>query len=217
MSSDVMATEAVPLKQPVNVNVFTSFTQFLTSYIGLSVIAGLFTFRLINSIVDDLFFPFLDISFLPEHKFSRINKTYDKSKNDISSDFHIKDYVHQIRWGNFLRELLVWIVMMILIYFVYVMSNAKDIVKINCKNRKGKNCDITCSEKKKIIKEEKKEEKKIQDELMKNTPDKQSKSESSNNNALKAGGIVAGVIIGGSILGVLSYYTLQNRRKEEEK
>lgn len=200
MSSDVMATEAIPLKQTVNVNVFTSFTQFLTSYIGLSVIAGLFTFRLINSIVDDIFFPFLDISFLPEHKFSRINKTYDKSKNDISSDFHIKDYVHQIRWGNFLRELLVWIVMMILIYFVYVISNAKDIVKINCKNRKGKNCDITCYEKKKIIKEE-----------------KQNESASSNNNALKAGGIVAVVIIGGSILGVLSYYTLQNRRKEEEK
>jgi len=195
-----MATEAIPLKQTVNVNVFTSFTQFLTSYIGLSVIAGLFTFRLINSIVDDIFFPFLDISFLPEHKFSRINKTYDKSKNDISSDFHIKDYVHQIRWGNFLRELLVWIVMMILIYFVYVISNAKDIVKINCKNRKGKNCDITCYEKKKIIKEE-----------------KQNESASSNNNALKAGGIVAVVIIGGSILGVLSYYTLQNRRKEEEK
>ncbi len=57
-----------------------NFSQFLISYVSLSVIAGLFTFRLINSLLDNIILPSLDISVLPDQKFHKLTKVYNHNK-----------------------------------------------------------------------------------------------------------------------------------------
>ena len=51
-----------------------NFSSFIISYLCLSVIAGLFTFRVLNSLLDNIILPVLDITVLPETKFHKLTK-----------------------------------------------------------------------------------------------------------------------------------------------
>lgn len=102
-----------------------NFGQFLISYISLSVIAGLFTFRLINSLLDNIILPALDISILPDQKFHKLTKVYNHKKKEVTSDEYIKEdsFVYIFKPGIFLKELVIWCFMMIILYLLYRVSN----------------------------------------------------------------------------------------------
>ena len=100
-----------------------NFGSFLISYVSLSVIAGLFTFRLISSFLDTILLPFLDITVLPTVKFHKLTKSYDHGKNHKKNEFEKEKYIYIFQPGIFLKELVIWCMMMIILYFIYKIAN----------------------------------------------------------------------------------------------
>ena len=99
-----------------------SFFQFIGSYISLSVISSLFTYRLINSLLDNIIYPLFDISFLPDKRFSKLSNLFDTNKNPLDyKKLKIKDsqYKYVIRPGLFLKELIIWTVIMLIMFLIY--------------------------------------------------------------------------------------------------
>ena len=96
-----------------------NFSSFIISYVSLSVIAGLFTFRILNSLLDNIILPILDITVLPETKFHKLTKTFNHQKKKINNNIEKDKYVYVIRPGVFLKELVIWCFMMLLLYFIY--------------------------------------------------------------------------------------------------
>ena len=57
-----------------------NFCTFIVSYVSLSVIAGLFTYRLLNSFLDNIILPILDLTVLPETRFHKLTKAFNHKK-----------------------------------------------------------------------------------------------------------------------------------------
>ena len=70
-----------------------NFSKFIISYVSLSVIAGLFTFRLLNSFLDNIILPLLDISILPDKKFHKLTKIYDHKKTEVKEVIKKEDII----------------------------------------------------------------------------------------------------------------------------
>ena len=101
-----------------------SFIQFTLSNISVSIIAGLFTYRIINSFLDNILFPYLDLTILPDKKFLRLTQTFKKKHNNITAiptDFKYlnKSSKYTVRFGLFLKDLIIWIIVMFLLYLIY--------------------------------------------------------------------------------------------------
>ena len=99
-----------------------TFSSFILSYISLSVVAGLFTYRLVNSLLDNIILPLLDISVLPDKKFNKLTKVYNYRKKEIKKPIKNKDYMYVIRPGIFFKDLIIWCFIMILLYLIYRIS-----------------------------------------------------------------------------------------------
>ena len=96
-----------------------SFVSFVLSQITLSVIAGLFTYRLIGSLLDNIILPLLDLSILPVKKFNKLTRVYDNKKNPVNGLFKTKEYKYIIQPGIFIRDLILWCTIMLLLYIIY--------------------------------------------------------------------------------------------------
>lgn len=99
-----------------------NFCTFIVSYVSLSVIAGLFTYRLLNSFLDNIILPILDLTVLPETRFHKLTKAFNHKKIEINNVFKNEEYVYVIRPGLFIKELIIWCFMMLLLYFIYRIS-----------------------------------------------------------------------------------------------
>lgn len=99
-----------------------NFSSFIFSNISLSVIAGLFSYRLLNSLLDNIILPIIDMSVLPETKFHKLTKTYDYKKLEIKNNIKNDQYIYIIKPGIFLKELVIWCFMMLVLYFIYKIS-----------------------------------------------------------------------------------------------
>ena len=102
-----------------------TFIQFIISYVSLSVIAGLFTYRLLNSLMDNIILPLLDITVLPDTKFHKLTSVYNHKKQNIENNFNKKEYVFIFRPGLFIKELVIWCFMMIVLYLIYRVTQNK--------------------------------------------------------------------------------------------
>lgn len=100
-------------------NTTLNFSSFIISYVSLSVIAGLFTFRVLNSLLDNIILPILDITILPETKFHKLTKTFNHKKKEINNNIEKDKYIYIVRLGLFIKELIIWCFMMLLLYFIY--------------------------------------------------------------------------------------------------
>lgn len=97
----------------------TTFVQFIFSNISISVIAGLFSYRLLNSFLDNILLPLVDISILPECKFYRLSKMYNLNKKPVKKDVCDENYVYIFKPGIFLKEFIIWSITMIFLFFLY--------------------------------------------------------------------------------------------------
>ena len=97
-----------------------NFYKFIISYVSLSVIAGLFTYRLINSFLDNILLPSLNISVLPDYKFHKLTKIYNHKKQITHNKYSNVDEIFYIfKPGIFLKELIIWCSMMLLLFTFY--------------------------------------------------------------------------------------------------
>jgi len=100
-----------------------NFLSFIVSYMSLSIIAGMFTFRIINSLLENIILPYLDLTILPDCKFHKMNQFYNNKKEKIDSDFDENQYKYSIRIGVFLKDLIVWLSSMLFLYFIFRLTN----------------------------------------------------------------------------------------------
>lgn len=98
-----------------------NFFSFITSYVSLSVIAGLFTYRLLNSLMDNIILPLIDISILPDIKFHKLTKTFNHEKKEIVKNINKNEYIYIFKPGIFIKELVIWCFMMMILYFIYLI------------------------------------------------------------------------------------------------
>jgi len=100
-----------------------NFIQFLTEYISIAVIAGMFTFRLLSTIIDNLINPLINIIF-NEQTFYAYNVSLDEDNELILTDpVDSKGYVkHYIGFGTILRELIIWTVAMFTLFLITAIN-----------------------------------------------------------------------------------------------
>lgn len=96
-----------------------NFIQFLTDYISITVIAGMFTFRLLSSIIDNLINPLINMIF-NEQVFYAYNVSLDEHNEVILTDpVDSRGYVkHYIGFGTILRELIIWTAAMFTLFLI---------------------------------------------------------------------------------------------------
>ena len=99
-----------------------SFCSFIVSYISLSVVAGFFTYRLLNSFLNNILLPLLDLTLLPEIKFNKLTRAYDCKKNKFEKIIENREYIY-IKPGLFIKELIIWCSMMLFLFCIYKISN----------------------------------------------------------------------------------------------
>ena len=100
-----------------------NFIQFLTEYVSIAVIAGMFTFRLLSTIIDNLINPLINMIF-NEHTFYAYNVSLDEDNEVILTDpVDSKGYVkHYIGFGTILRELIIWTVAMFTLFLITAIN-----------------------------------------------------------------------------------------------
>lgn len=96
-----------------------NFIQFLIEYVSISVIAGIFTYRLLSAIIDNLINPLINMIF-NEQTFYAYNVSLDENNEIILTDpVNSKGYVkHYIGFGTILREFIIWLVAMFTLFLI---------------------------------------------------------------------------------------------------
>lgn len=89
------------------------YFSFVTSFISLSVIGGIFSYRFINSFLSDILFPCLNISILPDDTFNKMN-VYTGNQPETKKSTK----GNTIRIGTFLKEMLMWVIVMTILYSI---------------------------------------------------------------------------------------------------
>jgi large-conductance mechanosensitive channel len=95
-----------------------SFLEFLRLYISIATIAGIFTFKLLNSLVDNILNPLLSI-ILDESDYYKLNFKIDSNYQVIK----ISNIVHKHKYYEFgigilLRDFIIWLTSMLTLYFI---------------------------------------------------------------------------------------------------
>ena len=99
-----------------------SFINFLVSHISLTLLASIFTYRLINSLLDNIIFPLLDLTILPLNKYNKMSYFLNNKKQKININHSTKEKQYVIRLGLFLREFIIWLIAMIVFYLIYLLN-----------------------------------------------------------------------------------------------
>lgn len=100
-----------------------NFVQFISSFISLTVVASIFSYKLLNSFLDNIFFPILDLFILPDKKFHKLSTVYNANleKNNKVIDENKLEYA--IRPGIFLKDFITWVFVIIILYIIYRIGN----------------------------------------------------------------------------------------------
>ena len=100
-----------------------NFLQFLTEYISIAIIAGMFTYRLLSVIIDNFVNPMVNMMF-NEHTFYAYNIALDEKNEIILTDpVDSKGYVkHFIGLGTILRESIIWVIAMFTLFLIVTIT-----------------------------------------------------------------------------------------------
>lgn len=101
----------------------SNFLDFLSTNVSISVIAGIFTFRLISAVLENIINPLINI-ILDENTFYSYNMTIDQDDKVVLTDpvnnlNHTKYY---FGFGVVIRELIIWIIAMFILYYINLFT-----------------------------------------------------------------------------------------------
>jgi hypothetical protein len=98
------------------------YISFITSFVSLSVIGGIFSYRLINSFLAFVLFPCLN-TLLPDDSFDRMNLNLNKNLINIKSSEKSgeKSKFPSISIGYFIKELIIWVTVMSILYTLSII------------------------------------------------------------------------------------------------
>lgn len=98
-----------------------NITKFFKSSVSRSVIAGVFTYKLLSTIIENFIEPLFSL-FVPHKWFVSFNRYYDGNVNSLKvNEVSMKDPVkYKFRFGRIFREAVVWCIAMMIIYFLNI-------------------------------------------------------------------------------------------------
>ena len=101
----------------------SNFLDFLSNNVSISVIAGIFTFRLISSILENIINPLMNI-ILNENTFYSYNLTIDQDDKVVLTDpvYNLSHAKYYFGFGVVLRELIIWIIAMFILYYINLFT-----------------------------------------------------------------------------------------------
>jgi hypothetical protein len=100
-------------------------TKHITSSISLTLITSIFTYRLINALLEYIIFPILNIAIDPDEKMCKLNFTFKTGKNNgqkrllVNPDAEMTTPTYDILLGGFLKELIIWILYMVIVFILF--------------------------------------------------------------------------------------------------
>jgi large-conductance mechanosensitive channel len=94
-----------------------NFLTFLQTYVGISVIAGIFTFKLISSFMENIINPILDY-FIKQDKFKHFNIIINDDGTQIKATPATSntELIYRLNFGQLLRDIIIWLISMIILY-----------------------------------------------------------------------------------------------------
>lgn len=94
-----------------------NFLIFLQTYVGISVIAGIFTFKLMSSFMENIINPILDY-FIKQDKFKRFNVMINDDGTQIKATpvTSNMELIYRINFGQMIRDIIIWLISMIILY-----------------------------------------------------------------------------------------------------
>lgn len=100
-----------------------NFIHFISSFISLTIIASIFSYRLLNSFLDNIFFPLLDLLILPDKKFHKLTTVYNSNLQKNDTEIKEDNLQYIIRPGIFLKDFITWVFVIIILYILYKITN----------------------------------------------------------------------------------------------
>ena len=101
-----------------------SYFSFIFSFVSLTVIGGIFTYRLINSFLENILLPCLDITILPDDFFSNMNVLLDENKKIVKlTNVNKTNIKYSLKIGLFLKEVILWFVVISMLYLLVPKNN----------------------------------------------------------------------------------------------
>lgn len=99
-----------------------SIVNFVDTYFNISVIAGLFTYRLLSSFITTIFTPFIDMIlplYVTENMNISLNSDYQRVYVNRISTTTSKQIEYIFAFGDLLREFIIWITVMSVLFLFY--------------------------------------------------------------------------------------------------
>jgi len=95
--------------------------EFINDQISLSVITGIFTYKMLSSFVDNILYSFINYKILPDDYFWKYNCIYDSNKKKINNDtlYNKKDIKHPILYGTFIKDFIIWLTITLIFYLIH--------------------------------------------------------------------------------------------------
>ncbi len=102
------------------------FLKFLQTYVSVAVIAGLFTYRLISSIINNLISPLISMM-LHEQVFYSYNVDLGANNERVlTSPVDLRGVIkYRLGFGIILRELIIWVSVMFILYLIALYTQKK--------------------------------------------------------------------------------------------
>lgn len=98
--------------------------SFITSFVSLSIIASIFSYKLLNSFLDNIFFPIIDLFILPDKNFHKLSRYYTNDLvKETNNNNNNNKAIYAIRPGIFLKDFITWSFMIIILYLFYRLNN----------------------------------------------------------------------------------------------
>ena len=100
-----------------------NFVEFLFTYLTIAMIANLFTYRFISSIVDNFISPLVDI-IIHDDLFHHYNIHFDKNLKLVlaSTVNKSKTISYSFNLGAILKEFISWVVIMFTLYIISIFT-----------------------------------------------------------------------------------------------
>ncbi len=98
--------------------------EHLMSLISLTIIASVFTYRLLNAFMEYIIIPIINILIDPNEDISSLNFTFHTGKNHRDKKIFYNPDIdtgsspsYDIMLGTFIKEIIIWLIVMTVIYY----------------------------------------------------------------------------------------------------
>ena len=108
-----------------------TFAKYILSSLSLTVVISIFVYRIINSFLEYILYPVLNIIIDPNESICNLNISFTTGKQgkikklEFNPEAKIETPTYDIMIGSFLKELIIWFIAMFMIYYLHTKITKK--------------------------------------------------------------------------------------------